>query len=288
MCDSPFYKKPKGYLKHLELPCGRCPVCKRKRINNWVIRLEQEAKVSASALFVTLTYDTRFVPITDNGFMSLDKRDFQLFMKRLRKLEPKKLKYYAVGEYGDTSSRPHYHLILFNCMDSQNINEAWGKGSIHAGSVTANSIAYTCKYIDKPSSVPKHQRDDRLKEFSLMSKGLGKSYLDDPRNVAWHKSDIDRTYFVKEGGHKVGLPRYYRERIYTEKERDMQRYRMLERKGRDTEKLKRDLEIKYKQSIDIMTEEYKRKIARLRNFNKNQKIRDEKKLQIKRLSHFRF
>lgn len=287
MCDSPFYKKPRGYLKYLELPCGRCPACKRKRVNNWVIRLEQEERVSSSAHFVTLTYDTKHVPISNNGWMTLNKKDFQDFMKRLRKLEPNKLKYYACGEYGDVTNRPHFHIILFNCTDIENINKAWNKGSIHAGGVTARSIAYCCKYINKQASSYK-PRDDRLKEFSLMSKGLGKSYLENKANVAWHKNDIDRTYFVKEGGHKVGLPRYYREKIYTEEERDYQRLRMLERKGRDTKKLKKELERKYGKKVDILTEEYKRKIARLRNFNKNQKLRDEKKFDGKRISKFRF
>ena len=65
----------------------------------------QHEKDAMSAQFITLTYDTSTVPITRNGYMSLDKRDLQLFFKRLRKSQGKDstgasmppIKYYAVG-----------------------------------------------------------------------------------------------------------------------------------------------------------------------------------------------
>ena len=130
MCDTPYYKKPDGHLDYLALPCGKCPVCKMRRVNTWVFRMEEEMKVSSSAYFVTLTYDTVTVPITDRGYMTLDKRDFQLFMKRLRKLSANKLKYYAAGEYGELYQRPHYHLILFNLEDVNMIKETWNNGML--------------------------------------------------------------------------------------------------------------------------------------------------------------
>ena len=45
---------------------------------------------------------------------TLRKRDYQLFMKRLRKAFPNdKIRFYAAGEYGPKTLRPHYHAILF-------------------------------------------------------------------------------------------------------------------------------------------------------------------------------
>jgi len=108
MCDSPFFVLPKAAVEKVPVPCGRCPPCKLRRVNGWVFRMLEEEKVSSSSHFVTLTYDTSTVPISDNGFMTLRKRDFQLFMKRLRKLcLDAKLKDYAVGEYGTNYKRPH-------------------------------------------------------------------------------------------------------------------------------------------------------------------------------------
>ncbi|QGF19332.1 replication initiation protein [Antarctic microvirus COCH21_V_SP_13] len=215
ICDSPIYVLPKGAVEKVPVPCGRCPPCKLRRTNSWVFRLMQEEKISTAANFVTLTYDTRTVPISPNGYMTLNKRDYQLFMKRLRKLCPDaKLKYYAVGEYGTTHFRPHYHAIIFNCPDEKLYHEAWGLGAIHVGTVTNDSVAYTMKYIDKLSDHKQHQRDDRLREFPLMSKGIGENYIT-PAIIQYHNADISRLYLTKQGGHRIALPKYYRQKIYS-------------------------------------------------------------------------
>ena len=221
VCDSPYYVLPKAGTEKVPVPCGKCPACKKRRVDNWCFRLMQEEKVSTSAHFVTLTYDTDHVPISDNGFMTLQKRDFQLFMKRLRKLSSNVLRYYVAGEYGTQNKRPHYHAILFNLEDTDFLRQAWGLGDIHIGNVSGDSVAYTMKYIDKGVFKPAHQRDDRQCEFSLMSKGLGISYLSDSI-VKYHKADISRLFVTRFGGHKSSLPRYYRKKIFSELEQRAQ------------------------------------------------------------------
>lgn len=231
-CDSPFFVNnssvnlAKGMPERVPVPCGKCASCKLRRVNSWVFRLLQEEKISASAHFITLTYDTRFVPISDNGFMTLKKVDFQDYMKRLRKLCDLPLKYYAVGEYGSRNRRPHYHAIVFNVKDSEDFFRAWSLdgqnlGSVHVGQVTSDSIAYTLKYIDKPSFCKQHGRDDRSPEFSLMSKGLGSSYVT-PEIVRYHRENLDKVYLVKLSGHRVAMPRYYRDKIFSEDEKRLQ------------------------------------------------------------------
>lgn len=232
ICDSPFWVLPKAGFEKVPVPCGRCPPCKMRRVNSWVFRLLQEQKVAVSSHFITLTYDTRFVPISDNGFMTLKKSDYQNFMKRLRKLWYQKypdsppIKYYACGEYGTQNLRPHYHAIIFNLVDESLVADAWALGGemlgqIHIGQVTGDSIAYTMKYIDKPKQPRRHARDDRVSEFALMSKRLGANYLT-PEMVDYHKADLARLYATKDGGHRIGLPRYYRNKIYTEQEQKKQ------------------------------------------------------------------
>lgn len=221
-CLTPFYRKEEEYA-HIPLPCGRCPDCVGRRVSGWSFRLMQEDKRSSRSVFLTLTYNEDFVPMTEKNFMTLDKVHVQLFMKRLRKRCDEKLKYFAVGEYGGKSFRPHYHMILFNA-DIEQCEKSWSLydypiGHLHYGDVTGASIGYTLKYMSKPSRIPLHQNDDRLPEFSLMSKRLGDNYLT-PRMIKWHKASLaDRMYCNIEGGKKISMPRYYKEKIYNEEER---------------------------------------------------------------------
>lgn len=214
---------PKAGLERVPVPCGKCPPCKLRRVNQWVFRLMQEEKRSSSAHFVTLTYDTTTVPISANGFPTLKKLDLQNYFKRLRKLCPKhKIKYYAVGEYGTKNKRPHYHAIIYNVPDTQLFFDAWSingqhLGSIHIGQVNNNSVAYTMKYIDKPHYKRLHGRDDRAKEFPIMSKQLGANYLSDAV-VKYHQRDLTTNFVTQPGGQRIALPRYYRQKIYTDEQ----------------------------------------------------------------------
>lgn len=228
MCDSPFYVRANRFLKKIPLPCGKCPPCRKRRVDGWVFRLLQEDKISSYSHFVTLTYNTDHVPISANGFMTLRKSDFQKFMKRLRKYTGiRNIRYYAVGEYGTKNNRPHYHAIIFNVPTAVSYAKAWSLasapiGQIDVGQVSGDSIAYTTKYIDKPKRIPVHKRDDRQREFSLMSKGLGASYLT-PEIVQYHKDRIDELYITKNGGYKIAMPKYYRDKIFDEEEKYKQR-----------------------------------------------------------------
>lgn len=247
-CDSPVSIFVKG--QDILVPCGKCPPCKIRRVNEWVYRLMwEEEHVATSSHFVTLTYDTKHVPLSPHGYMTLMKSDLQKFFKRLRKLVPDaKLTYFACGEYGSRTYRPHYHAIIFNVPDVDFFAQAWSLGGemlgqIDVGTVTSNSVAYTLKYIDKQSHTKKalrHARDDREFEFQLMSKGIGVGYLQNKSVRQWHKVDLTRNYVVKRSGHKVAMPRYYRKKLYTEDELDDQRQVILSEISKTQEKERRN------------------------------------------------
>lgn len=207
------------------VPCGKCYHCKLNRVNGWVLRLQEEQKVSDSSYFVTLTYEnekndpeSNCARHTKSGRHTLVKRDLQLYFKRLRKLSAKHgrntIKYYAVGEYGSKSRRPHYHAIIFGA-EKMDIRAKWLHGFVHVGTVTSNSIAYCLKYIAKGRTVPENNDDDRQKEFSVMSQQLGTAYLTDAM-LAYHRAQpIERGNSIRPGGYKFPLPRYFKERIFT-------------------------------------------------------------------------
>lgn len=219
----------------MNLPCGKCYPCTMRRVSGWSFRLMQEEKRSYSSAFLTLTYNTQNVPITKKGFMTLKKTDLQSFFKRLRYHEKEfrhrtgssnncPIRYYAVGEYGSKYYRPHYHIILFNAS-IEAIEKAWTNakmqplGDIYHGYVAEASVGYTLKYINKPKKIPLHQNDDRLTEFSLMSKRLGDNYIND-KTKNWHHKNLHGNYYVPlKDGKKAAMPRYYKQKLYNDIQR---------------------------------------------------------------------
>jgi len=231
-CFFPYYVdvyKP-GRTESVPVPCGKCPYCKQRRVAEWSFRLRKQDEISACSFFVTLTYETP--PLAPSGYMTLDshlrggrkpselskKRDLQLFFKSLRKSTPRtEWRYYAVGEYGSENWRPHYHLIIFsNVYYSKDealikLYKAWDKGNIDIGTVTGASVAYTLKYVCKPPRVPAHKNDDRMKEFSIMSKNLGLNFIT-PSIQTHYRNNLDTNYVLQDG-FKIPMPRYYRDKI---------------------------------------------------------------------------
>lgn len=200
------------------VPCGKCYKCKLRRVNDWVIRLQTEDRQYFGGLFCTLTYDNENCPITPKKLKTVCKYDLQKFFKRLRKNTGKKIKYYAVAEYGSKTYRPHYHIIFFG-VNAEDITNNWHSGHVHVGSVTEDSIAYSLKYILKDSQIPQFEGDDRTPEFRLSSQKIGISYLT-RQKIQYHKANL-ASFYTKEGGYLAPLPRYYRDRIFDESEKKL-------------------------------------------------------------------
>lgn len=218
MCISPVMIKNEDFIEfrkfsHHSVPCGKCYECRMNRGAGWAFRLMQEEKQHSFSSFVTLTYDDSTLPIADCGRSTLVKSDVQKFFKRVRKRTLNKIKYYACGEYGPRSFRPHYHAIVFSA-GTKALVESWDYGHVRIDPVNPATIAYVTGYCNKPQI---RFSDDRLHEFSLMSKGLGSSYLT-PEMIAYHKANM-ASYVTLEGGIKKGLPRYYRDKIFSDDEK---------------------------------------------------------------------
>lgn len=98
----------------IELPCGKCLGCALDRANQWTARCMLEAMCHDENYFITLTYNDDHVPVNSDGYLTLFYRDFQLFIKRLRKAHPdENIRYRVCCEYGSRTRRPHYHALLF-------------------------------------------------------------------------------------------------------------------------------------------------------------------------------
>lgn len=236
MCISPIILKNKqvkfGKNKYtVPVPCGRCPECVKAKINSWLFRLDKELMISSSPLFVTLTYDEEHVPVSLSGQLTLCKRDVQLFMKRLRfaysKVSKKKIKFYACGEYGSRTHRPHYHMIMFNMDNPELIHECWQNGFTYAPPLSDGGMGYVLKYMSKQRK-RRDDNDDKLPEFSLMSLRLGANYLTEAIKE-YHNRGVEFCSVSTKEGYKMAMPKYYKDKIYSEEMRKEVTYYLQKR-----------------------------------------------------------
>lgn len=211
-CENLKWVHPNSKPRGIQVPCGKCLSCLHAKRSDWSFRLMQEYKHCNSAAFITLTYHPKFVP--DKG---VTKRHLQLFMKRLRKKSGQRLRYYAVGEYGTKTGRPHYHLIIFNYVGNETfLSSIWSTrkgtpyGIVHIGRVTEASIVYCTKYIIQRGN---QQNAQTHKPFMLCSRafGIGLWYLSEDM-AKWHRTNGINYTFIH--GEKGRLPRYYKEKIW--------------------------------------------------------------------------
>lgn len=220
------------FAKEIYVPCGKCEACLSKKKNEWIFRLTKEFESSQSAYFLTLTYDDEKLPsktvVIDDVVQEIQcvsKRDCQLFLKRLRKaIEPFKIRYYLVSEYGPKTLRPHYHMLLFNFpLELKNkitdiIEHSWNNGFITIDRVNAARIAYVCSYCMDNSTLP----SCFVRNFVLCSRrpGLGSSYVANDSIVRYHVDNlVGYTTTVDNGKtYKTPLPRYYRNKLFNDEQ----------------------------------------------------------------------
>lgn len=188
--------------------CAYCPGCRSRRSATWALRLSDELKDWDCSSFLTLTISQEASGLPDApNSARLDRRDLQLFFKRLRKAGFR-IKYYAVGEYGEKNARAHYHVILFGVdgRDRVAIEAAWPWGIVDIGRVEPASIRYVTGYVMKAplGRLRLHaERNLQGPPFSVMSQKLGAGGADARRHTLVTQG------VVRVGARAVVAPRYY-------------------------------------------------------------------------------
>lgn len=203
----------------VQVPCGQCIGCRLLKAKQWAIRCMHEASLYNHNCFITLTYNDQNLP--ENN--SLNNRDIQLFIKRLRKKYGNKIRYFQCGEYGDKLNRPHHHAIIFNhdfhdkqpwshknkitLYRSEQLEKLWKKGFSTIGEVTYDSACYVARYITKKITGEKAlpYYNGKKPEYTTMSRrpGIGKPWLDK------YKDDVYPHDYVIINNFKAKPPKYY-------------------------------------------------------------------------------
>lgn len=251
--------KGKIYHTQLELPCGQCMACRLKYSQEWAVRCMLESGLYKDNYFITLTYNDLYVPrssyqrlddytgeVVTEESLSLRYSDVQLFLKRLRtnlhrKYGHQGVRFYGCCEYGSTTSRPHYHIIMFNCplpdlevvssnfrgdcyYRSEFVEDCWSildkesgirvpLGFVTIGDVTYDSCAYTARYMTKKhKGLDKHYYSLRNIEpersFMSLKPGIARTYFDENSEKIYKYDQIIIT--GADGiAKKVRPPRYY-------------------------------------------------------------------------------
>ncbi len=209
-----------------------------------------EAQQNEHNQFVTLTYGNDNLP----NYNSLHKPHLQKFWKRLRKRTS--FRYYACGEYGDETYRPHYHALVFglNLSDkiphrvdngnqlytSKSLERMWGHGHVIIGNVTFESCAYVARYIMKKTlgtfahtdyeviNTDTGQVIDTIEpEYSTMSQGIGKSFYEQYKSDMY-QNGTDGNCIIR-NGIRVKTPKYYDNRFKLESENNTQRLEEIQK-----------------------------------------------------------
>lgn len=209
-CPNPYYVHSKdefGFTLHsYSVGCGKCYACLSGRRKQWLMRLLYETLDSCNSFFVTLTVDD------DHLFKHTPVR--KVFLQRLFKNIRHHLPaftYYAIGEYGSSSNRSHYHVSFFfkESLSKQILADViikyWREGHIQILDLSPRLANYILHYHVNPKSV------NGYPTFQLFSKGLGKSFIDteEMKDYIMAGNNMITLY----DGTSTVIPRYYRKKL---------------------------------------------------------------------------
>lgn len=214
----------------------------------WTHRIMLESMLHPHNAFVTLTHADETIRTVRSSssvpLATLYPKDAQDWLKRLRdSIKPSRVRYYLVGEYGDETQRPHYHVALFNyptcrfgssqyrydrdgrltkscCSHCELIRTTWGKGRVFVGSLETHSAQYIAGYVTKKMT----KADDprllgRHPEFCRMSlrPGIGADMMHEVASTLMQFNLEDRQADVPvslaHGTRKLPLGRYLRRKL---------------------------------------------------------------------------
>lgn len=183
--------------------------------------------------------------ITPKGTLTLYPKDLQDFLKRLRvewfrRYNHEGIRFYACGEYGSQTFRPHYHILLYNLpihdlkpffinkqgdqiFLSDELAEIWGQGYVTIGEFNWQTAAYTARYVMKKQkgkgAAEYYENAGIVPEFVRMSRrpGIAREYYEQ------YKDDIYRdlspenaehitlcqSSIILPNGREISAPKYF-------------------------------------------------------------------------------
>lgn len=233
------YRPPGHSGASFQVGCGQCLPCRINARRVWGLRGMHEAQCHDHNWFPTLTYSDDCLPASG----SLVKAHYQNFLKSLRNAAARgrfgralsldaTFKYAGRGEYGDTTLRPHYHLLLFGCAlrdlrywgdnrrgnrlyESPALSELWGRGNVIIGAVEQSSVEYVMGHNAKAEvqALGPEFLEGKELPFVTMSRrpGIGADWVS-----RFGSQILSGDFVVDSKGRPYPTPAYYLDRLERE------------------------------------------------------------------------
>lgn len=250
------------------VPCGHCVACLSRRRSDWFIRLLSEYDQASTAVFFTLTYDEESVTKDE----SVSRQDVTNFVRRVKRLSDdiwrqrffqspdysaehkgrvtedgelikyrNPLRYFISSEYCPSTGRPHYHGFFFNIplewmgndFFQKKISDLWSNGFVTTGVPSNARLNYVVKYCLALSD----DTHGKVKPFLCCNRNpaIGKLFLSN-RMVQYVRENLQETGYLNYKGYLRPLPRYYKDRIFDDDDKEKMRLRNEEREKESFEK----------------------------------------------------
>lgn len=219
-------------VKYVPIGCGHCMECRRQRANNWKLRLTREMENNPlKAYFVTLTFSDKSLNDLETKIQKGNKETagndsacailgLKLWRERYRKKYKRSPRHWMVTEKGHTNThRLHMHGIIWTEHDIEEVMQTWGYGFTYTGMYcNLKTVNYIVKYVLKI--------DNDNPDFEgrvLASPGIGDWNFKRSNGGARsrYRGRLTEERYRLPSGRYTGLPIYLRNKIYTEKQREL-------------------------------------------------------------------
>lgn len=214
---------PDERLRYITAECGKCLECREQKRRGWQVRMNEEIRQNPNAYFVTLTFTNEKYEEYENKLNTKNEniiatKAIRECLERIRKKTKKSVKHWFITEKGhEGTERLHLHGIVWGIGTDKLFEEKWNNGIVWVGHfVNEATINYITKYMTKVDEV-----HPNFIGKVLCSPGIGKGFIERPeaKKYVYKKGETIEHYITRQGV-KLNLPIYYRNKLFTEEERE--------------------------------------------------------------------
>lgn len=227
---------------YVPIGCQTCIECRKRKSREWQVRLLEDIKTNTNGKFITLTFsDEQYAALAEETEATGYNLDNQIattavrrFLERWRKVYGKSLRHWLVTELGHNGTKNiHLHGIIWTDTPLDNVEKIWQYGWVWKGKtleqrygstikrttinyVNDKTISYITKYVTKVD-----QEHQYYKPIILTSNGIGSNYFTtgDYKRNHFNGTQTRETYKTR-SGHSIAMPIYWRNKLYTDEQKE--------------------------------------------------------------------